>query len=181
MGNVASAARVREILIATPEDSLDLYRIHQQVWEHAQRAARPGVRPTFLFRAEPGVVRVRSSDFARGVERRFLPGVDTFLEVAAVVQSGDRRELPIAHVDLPAWARDKMTAAGFEVQQLEVLGYGPRAGLKMDRLTGRRHNIVLPVASLQLRLDIADPDKASCAWRDGIGRGRRFGLGMLAQ
>lgn len=176
-----SACPVREILIAAPDVSPDLYRLHQQVWEHAQRAATPGVRPSFLFRAEQGVIRVRSGNFARGVERRFRPGVDALMEMAAVVQTADGREMPVAHADLPAWARDKVAASGFEVQEIEIQAYGPRSGLKTDCGTGRRHNIVLPVASLRLRLLITDPEKASCAWRDGIGRGKRFGLGMLVQ
>ena len=174
-------APVREILIAAPDVPHDLYQLHQQVWEYAHRAARPGIRPKFLFRADRGVVRVRSADFARGVERSFRPGVDASLDLAAVLQSSDGRELAVAHDDLPTWAGDKLTAAGFEVLALEVVAYDMRSGLKMDRATGRRHRITLPVASLRLRLAIADQDKALCAWREGLGRGRRFGLGMLSQ
>lgn len=174
-------APVREILIAAPDVPPDLYQLHQQVWEHAQRAARSGVRPTFLFRADKGLIRVRSADFARGMERSFRPGADASLDLAAVLQCSDGRELAVAHADLPTWAADKLSAAGFDVLALEVVAYDMRSGLKMDRATGRRHRITLPVASLRLRLAIADQDKALCAWREGLGRGRRFGLGMLSQ
>lgn len=174
-------APVREILIASPDANPDLYRLHQQVWEHAQRAARPGVRPTFLYRSDYGIVRVRSADFTRGVERSFRPGVDASLDLAAVLQCSDGREQAIAHADLPTWASDKLTVAGFDVLALDVITYDMRPGIKTDHATGRRHWINLPVASLRLRLAVADQAKAVCAWREGLGRGRRFGLGMLTQ
>lgn len=172
---------MREILIATPEEAIDIYRQHQQVWEHAQRAAMPGVRPTFLFRAERGLIRVRSPDFARGTLRRFLPEVPAYLDLAAIIQSEEGRELSVPSDDLPAWAQRKLAAAGFDVLKLSVIDVACRAGEKMDRLTGRRHSIALPVASLKLDLAISDEAKAKAAWATGIGRGRRFGLGMLTQ
>lgn len=176
-----SIAPVREILIAAPDVSPDLYRLHQQVWEHAQRAARPGGRPTFLFRADRGVVRARSVDFVRGIERNFRSNADVSLDLAAVIQTMDGREQPVAHGDLSAWVADRLAAAGFDVRAIDLLAYDMRSGVKVDRATGRRHMISLPVACLRLRLEIVDQGKAMCAWREGIGRGRRFGLGMLSQ
>lgn len=41
------------------------------------------------------------------------------------------------------------------------------------------HNIVLPLASVQARVKINDAERAHQSWVEGIGRGRRFGFGMI--
>lgn len=174
------AALTREILIALPglpRPQTDLYDLHQRVWEHASRAATPGVRPSFLYRVEDGIVRVRSEDFCRGTVRELRAGVCQ-LDIAAVVQS-EAGERAVARPELEAWASDKLAIAGFKVRVLEVQDYSVQHGIKHDRVSGRRHRISLPVARLRLDLEVTNPEAARAAWGAGIGRGRRFGLGML--
>jgi hypothetical protein len=175
--NMVPNMPMREILIALPDLPLDLYRMHQCVWDHASRAARPGVRPVFLYRVQDGIVRVRSRDFARGTVREFRAGCCS-LDVAAVVQSPDG-ERAVAHADLAGWASKKLAQAGFRTKGLEVVSYEFQHGEKRDRQSGRCHRIALPIARLYLDLEVENKDRATAAWHNGIGRGRRFGLGML--
>lgn len=168
---------VREIIIALPDQIPDLYGLHQCVWDHALRAARPGVRPAFLYRVEQGIIHVRSADFVRGIIKELRPG-PYLLDIAAIVQGHDG-EHPVALSDLPAWAREKIARAGFHIKHLELVDFGTQHGQKRDRFSSRRHWIHIPTAKLRLDLDICQHDQAQNAWRCGLGRGRRFGLGML--
>lgn len=168
----------REIMVAIPGLPDDLYRMHQCIWQHAEQASKRGVRPTFLYRVDDGLVRVRSVDFARGTVKSFRAG-PCRLDLAAVIQGSDGTSRAVSADDLQAWAVSKISQAGFEVRSLQVLDYRMNHGSKLDKITGRRHRISLPVARLALDLGITDPQKALSAWEDGIGRGRRFGLGML--
>ncbi|KLR58971.1 type I-E CRISPR-associated protein Cas6/Cse3/CasE [Diaphorobacter sp. J5-51] len=169
---------MREILIAIPGLPTDLYHMHQCVWEHAARAARPGVRPVFLYRVEDGMVRVRSRDFLRGTAREFRGGA-CGLDIAAVIQSVDGSEHTVPPSDLVSWASGKLAQAGFVARKLDVLSYELQQGFKRDKASGRGMRIRLPVARLRLDLEVQDDVHARAAWCDGIGRGRRFGLGML--
>lgn len=168
----------REILIAIPGLPTDLYQMHQCVWYHAARAARPGVRPVFLYRVEDGMVRVRSRDFLRGTTREFREGPCS-LDIAAVIQSVDGSEHIVPPSDLASWASDKLAQAGFMARKLEVRSYQLLQGFKREKASGRSLRIRLPVARLQLDLEAQDEDRARASWADGLGRGRRFGLGML--
>lgn len=170
---------LREILVATPGLPTDLYRMHQHVWEHASRAAKPGKRPRFLYRVEDGLVKIRGRDFNKGTVREFRAGQPCSLDIAAVIQSDAHGQRPVAHAALEPWLVSKLKGAGFKVRELEVIRYEMQRGAKLDRETGRRHLIELPVARVLLDLEIEDRELADAAWCDGIGRGRRFGCGML--
>lgn len=169
----------REILIAIPGLPTDLYRMHQCVWEHAERAATAGHRPQFLYRVENGLVQVRGLDFCKGTVREFRPGRTCRLDIAAIKRSSNGGEMPVEASQLEDWTVGLLAKAGFKVRDLDVENYVLQRGIKHDRNTGRRHLIELPVARLQLELDVLDPDRAQLAWCGGIGRGKRFGLGML--
>lgn len=171
---------VREILVALPGLPPDLYRMHQCVWEHAMRAVKPGTRPTFLYRVEDGIVRIRSQDFTRGTVREFRAG-SCRLDIAAVIQSVNGDERPVPRGDLEDWVEKKLGHSGFRTKGLEISSFDLQEGCKCEKATGRLHRIVLPVARIRLDLEVEQPELSSKAWRDGIGRGRRFGLGMLFQ
>lgn len=170
---------LREILIAIPGLPHDLYRMHQCVWDHAERAARPGKPPLFLYRVENGMVQVRGRDFRKGIVREFNAQRAFRLDIAAVKRSSVAGQTAVPASELDDWCVGALAKAGFAVRELAVESYGVQRGIKRDRNTGRRHLIELPVARLSLRLDVLDQDLANAAWADGIGRGRRFGLGML--
>lgn len=152
--------------------------VDEAIRQHAEQASKRGVRPTFLYRIDDGLVRVRSVDFGRGTVKSLRAG-PCRLDLAAVIQGVDGTRRAVSPEDLPDWAVTKISQAGFEVSSFKVLDYRMRHGNKWDRSTGEHHRISLPVARLALDLAIADPQSALSAWEDGIGRGRRFGLGML--
>lgn len=168
---------VREILIALPDSIPDLYGMHQQIWSHVERAVRPGFRPNFLYRVEKGVAKVRSRDFQRGCIRSFKPGRCS-LDLVAVTRSLSG-ECPVAHADLVDWASQKIAGCGFIVNDLVIDEYNFQYGRKVLSSNRGSHNIALPVAKLSLQLDVADKNLAHQSWIDGLGRGRRFGFGMI--
>lgn len=170
----------REILIAIPGLPSDIYQMHQCVWWHAARAAKPGIRPSFLYRVDDGVVRVRSRDFARGLTREMRSG-SASLDIAAVIQAADGHERAVAPSDVEFWAADRLAQAGFAVRRIDLVSYSCQYGIKYVKASGRSLRITLPVARLGLDLEIVDESLAFKAWHEGIGRGRRFGLGMICQ
>jgi len=170
----------REILIALPDTPADLYLLHQQVWEHAKRAAAPGQRPTFLYRVDEGLVRVRSRDFVRGRTQGLTEGPCS-LDLAAVIQEEGGGQRAVHPDDLTSWAESKLKRSGVRSGRLHVVSYGLQRGNKIERSTGRHHRITLPVARVSFDLEVEDEALADVAWQEGVGRGRRFGLGMLCK
>ena len=83
--------------------------------------------------------------------------------------------------ELPAWAEAKLRRSGLRPSRVRVERYGVQHGNKIDRATGQDHRITLPVARVSFDLEIGDEVLANLAWLEGIGRGRRFGLGMLCK
>lgn len=170
----------REILIALPDTPEDLYLLHQQVWQHAKRAAVPSHRPTFLYRVDEGVVRVRSRDFVRGRAQALSEG-PCFLDLAAVIQEDGGGQRAVALDELATWAESKLKRSGVRPGRLCVVSYCVQRGNKIDRATGRHHRITLPVVRVSFDLEVEDEALVDLAWSEGIGRGRRFGLGMLCK
>lgn len=171
---------VREILIALPSPPADLYLLHQQVWEHARRAVAPGQRPSFLYRVDDGLVRVRSTDFARGRTQALSDGPCS-LDLAAVIQEARGGERAVDPGDLLVWTKAKLKRSGLRPERLRIVSYGLQRGNKIDRATGYHHRITLPVVRVSFDLEVEDEALANVAWIEGIGRGRRFGLGMLCR
>lgn len=102
------------------------------------------------------------------------------------------------HVDLVAARRDgaRMTAIeddrieewvstlfvshGLLIERLHSVGpLGSACGAKRDRRTGHTLEIRLPVRAFEMDVTIAHGARANLAWGRGIGRGKRFGFGML--
>lgn len=169
----------REIMIAIPGLPSDLYQMHQCVWEHAAHAAKPGKKPRFLYRVENGMVQVRGPDFRTGMVREFNPVRPVRLDIVAVKRSRVDGQIPVEASQLNDWMVGTLEKVGLKVRRLHIESYVIHRGIKRDRNTNRSHLIELPVARLQLKLDVQDQTLAIAAWSDGIGRGRRFGFGML--
>lgn len=175
----------RELLLAMPA-ALGLYEAHQLVWRFAAAAAPPGVRPLFLYRIDGdnrgAVARVRSVDFTGGSCRAVTPDPRRPFRIdLAAVSRSDRGQRAIEADRLNAWCTHQMETAGFDVDDLCVESSTIQAGAKHDRNSGRNLTIVVPTARVHARLRIRDADRAHHAWCFGIGRARRFGLGMLTQ
>ncbi len=175
-------SRCRELLLALPEEFEDLYRVHQVVWEQVALAAQGSRRaPRFIFRQEGALVRVRSEDFtSRSVSRAWWrDDAPCRIDMAAIMRNNGS-ERPVPQDTLAQWCEDRLVQAGFIVKDLQVAPVW-RHGLKHERGTGRQHDIGLQVAQVTARLGVADRTLATQAWVHGIGRGKRFGLGMIAQ
>lgn len=64
-------------------------------------------------------------------------------------------------------------------ENVNVMSTGDAGGRKRDAKTGAVLDIRLPVVHIEFDATLQDQGKAQLAWRRGIGRGKRFGLGML--
>lgn len=176
----SSIALSRELLIALPDSETDLYRIHQLVWNHVAKATRDQrKRPEFIYRIDDGMIRVRSRDLPAQVTRstQFRANTPVQIDLAAVWGSEHENAVPASH--MAAWCTQKLESVGFEVQALEVTDIQTRTGFKFA--DEGVQNIKIPVARVNATLKITDPVMATVAWQQGVGRGKRFGLGMLTQ
>lgn len=178
------SAQAREILVALPDCITDLYTVHQLVWAHVERAARVARQkhkastPTFIYRVDSGMIRARSVDLPSGVASvsQMRESADFYLDIAAL--TGERHDRPVPAASLEQWCASKIERSGFVVSDLVVDQYEMRVGKKyIERV---QHNIQIPVARLRAKLKTKDAELCAAAWVNGIGRGKRFGLGMLA-
>ncbi|ABD72035.1 hypothetical protein Rfer_4349 (plasmid) [Rhodoferax ferrireducens T118] len=170
----------RELLIALPDIETDLYRIHQLVWQHVARAVESQgrfARPEFIYRIDGGMIRVRGNlPKNKTSVSAFRANAPVHLDLAAVWGSEHENAVPEAH--LADWCAEKIESAGFKVASLAVTNFQYRCGVK--HATDNRQNIRIPVASVTTTVTAGDTLACALTWRQGIGRGKRFGLGMLA-
>jgi len=166
-------AYATEIALAAPPSIRDIYRMHQDVWRHVDKAQSVRHRPVILYRQDQGLVRVRVSDCAV-MYGRGIPDRVSF-------ESGQAMEW---RVRLALWS-DLTQARDIKARILEIL---ERAGVEVNFLRfrngvaeGRKlhHVIQLPIADVEAHVRILDPVQAKEAWLRGLGRGRRFGFGMI--
>lgn len=169
---------LREIRIALPEHADDIYRRHQLVWRAVH--GHVGSGRDFLFTAIGShQALVRSEALPRGAASELREG----LLMAALVTSvrtngtGDGDMLPEAM--LGEWLTQLVSENGFRLNRYTVLTEGTVRGRKIDPSTGRTLAIRLPVREIQLDVTIQHTAKANLAWKNGLGRAKRFGYGML--
>ena len=170
----------REILLALPSTETDLYRVHQLVWKHvAQAMGGSRVRPSFVYRVDGGMVRIRSTDFPATVRRiaEFQCGRTVSVDLACIVQT-PQGELPVPQEELAGWVTAKLEAAGYGVDELAVSDCRWLAGTKITPTGVQR--IRIPCTRVHAAVHAVHPALCTDAWSAGIGRGKRFGLGMLA-
>lgn len=172
----AGGSPTREIIVALPSSETDLYRIHQHVWRHvAQECGARREPPYFLYRVDGPLVRVRSDAFTqRARVAAFTPTRGVYVDLAALHGGGKKQPVP-RHL-LEDWCARQIASAGFAVRALEVLAYEVRTGFK----SAGGHTITIPVVRMQADVCVTDPRRCDRTWRVGIGRGKRFGLGMLS-
>jgi len=166
-------AHATEIVLAVPPSMRDMYQLHQAVWDHVDRSQAVRHRPVILYRQDQGMVRVRVSDCAI-MYGRGRPDRASFAEGHAMdwqMRLALWRDLTQSR-DIKARIMEMLERAGVEVQFLRF-----RKGMSEGRK--RHHLIRLPVADVEAHVRISDPIKARHAWVHGLGRGRRFGFGMI--
>jgi hypothetical protein len=166
------------MLIALPDTCTDLYRTHQIVWEHVARATPHIHGADFLYRVDRGMVQVRSRRFGAHYSKPAVLNASrpVYVDLAAV--KGQDHSEPIAEADLLPWCESKLIQAGLLPNSLSILDYEVRRGIKTH--AGQSMNIRIPVVRVSAKVIIGDIKVSEKAWTTGIGRGRRFGLGMLA-
>lgn len=164
-----------ELLIAVPAAQQDLYAQHKAVWEQVSRvqAIDRAPTPTLLYRRDKGLARVRVSDCAihGGLPTHafFRENEVMSLDVRLVVSRDGR---PVQPAFARARVRDLVEHSGMDIMEMEF-SCSPVSGRKKDML------IELWVADVMAKVRIRRPDAAAFAWRHGIGRGKRFGFGMM--
>jgi hypothetical protein len=180
--NAQCARTAQELLLAVPMQLADIYEVHQRVWSEVSRAQAVDHRPTLLYRHDPGMIRVRISDcalrrgsMARPVRISLVKGD----EVSLRTQLALWRNVPphASRTKVMERVIELLSSAGLDVK-LPTLDIGTSIG----RGCKQRHggcDIALPVATVHARVEVMDPGKAAEAWVHGLGRGRRFGFGML--
>jgi len=166
-------AYATEITLAAPPSMRDMYQLHQAVWSHVDRSQAVRHRPVILYRQDQGMVRVRVSDCAI-MHGRGQPDRASFEEGQTMnwdVRLALWRGLAQAR-DIKARILEILERAGVEVVSMRF-----RKGVSEGR---KRHHVIrLPVADVAAHVRIVEPIKARDAWLNGLGRGRRFGFGMI--
>lgn len=173
-------AELREMDVILPAGVLeDIYKVHQYIWR-AIRDHSTTPQPLFLFRVSQGIARVRSRDIGGPyTQLKSCPTQsDTLFELgvdlkAAHTVDGKETGIPASQID--EWAIRVLQHNGFKVYEGSVRVEQLR-GEKNDH--GRKHDIRFRVARIRARASIIDQSAAKAAWLNGIGRGKRFGMGM---
>jgi hypothetical protein len=152
----------------------DIYYLHQAVWRHVKSSQRLQRTPTILFRHDDGVLRVRVTDSpvvrSMPVRSTFVAGRPMALDVRLALW----RNVHPSNGCPKDRARDIIENHGLQLHDMTIdcsTACGYKAKTNAD--------IELPVARVKARVTVADPNAVADAWSNGIGRGRRFGFGMM--
>lgn len=166
----------REIHLALPDPALDMYRLHQLVWEAVKQKTPPRVRPRFLYaRVSPRLAVIRSTYFDRGRATRWSEGKLRATLVTSKTGLHDRRMYGLTGEDALHKVRASMLSHGIEVLDAQIERQYELVGMKSKESRW----IVLPVSDVVLTARALNSAKADLAWVNGIGRGKRFGCGMI--
>lgn len=166
----------REVMVALPDTGGDIYRQHQHVWKAMHGDFRHG-REFVYSMLSPHLALVRSTRLSRGVTS-VLPehSMKATLVTAAQTPAGLRR---LDRDEARGMVASLLHRHGIMAARIEISSQRMATGCKVDRVTGRRHVIAVPISDVIFDARVHQPALAQLAWRDGIGRGKRFGFGML--
>lgn len=161
----------------------DAYAVHQSVWS-LMREHCDASQPIFQFRVDPdnGLTTIRSRFLRRGkfVRPGVMPDqgrVRVKVSIKAVAQGNDsERDLDIDQSR--ELARRLLSTAGLEISEFACVTIGRMCGKKQTQ-SGSVLNIDFACAHIEAVGSVADREKLTHAWMHGIGRGKRFGLGMI--
>lgn len=170
--------------MGVPGVSDDIYLRHQQVWQAMHGIARPGRGADFLFAQKTNrlyVIRSHRLDARHG--RVVMPptrGESRRLEVDLVAMQGQDHDVPIRAESVGEWAAAQLKRHGLEICGLQVLALHRRVGLKRAKLPEQSTlRIEIQTATIRADVRVVDQMALSQAFAKGVGRGKRFGYGML--
>jgi hypothetical protein len=165
---------LRELTLAIPPHGNDIYRRHQLVWRAMHQHACSG--KDFLFVAKSSnVMVIRSDHLHHGNESQLRDG-ELIVAIVAETRTGIVGKA-ITDQLLPAWMERMMANHGFRLQDMQASNLYYANGLKMEG--ERSFAIQLAVRDIRMDVSIIHRGKAQRAWQTGVGRGKRFGYGML--
>lgn len=174
------------LVVAAPS-SMDLYATHQAVWAVVSRRCTTS-KPQLIYKADDcgdgkgGFIHVRVAGAAlrgsRATRKTFSVG--QHLSVSCrIAPWRSAHHLQYANEQVLAGRVAEIFAtAGLELScpdGLTLLQTGVQAGHKCKLGV----DIRLPFVDCKAQLVVTDAVLASRAWSTGIGRGKRFGFGML--
>lgn len=174
----------REVLVAVPGDSADIYLRHQQVWQALHLCgAMTGMRiecgADFVFcREAEQLYRVRSERLAARLGRPVRLARAGRFAIDVVAARGSSQGEPVPAERVPAWFAELARGHGLAVE-VERCALRWERGIKHDRRQARALRIAHPVAAIAGRYEVANELLAAQAYAAGIGRGKRFGFGMF--
>lgn len=167
---------LKETLVALPPWKGDIYRRHQLVWR-AMHGHPKGDRSFIFAEVSPSIVCVRSACLERGTPSGLVDGA-LRVDLVAARRSGQRM-IALTDNETPEWASELLSQHGLQATRVTIIGSEMAAGRKLYKTSGETLAIQLPIKSLVLEVSIDQRAKANLAWAHGIGRGKRFGFGML--
>lgn len=97
--------------------------------------------------------------------------VDTYERIFAAIEDREARPL---HDLMVEWMEARADKCGFTIERLECL-------TDMQRSEGRKRGrkIVVDMVQVEMRVRVTDVDAFMTVWREGLGRGKAFGAGMM--
>lgn len=170
----------QELILAAPlQMSEDIYDVHQMVW--ARLASMNGIgqnsqgfRPNFIYRVESGMIKVRITDAPVNAARPVSMMREHMAKATVSLALWRDLAVPRSANEVRARIIDLLFESGLHVQSM-------RYTLRVAKGHKKRGNqaIALPVADVKANVLVDNATLAYQAWRDGIGRGKRFGFGLL--
>lgn len=169
---------LRELRLALPGDTDDLYVRHQQVWAALRTQVDEG--RDFLYRLTASrIALVRSACLRQGIVVSDLPPAHIALDLVAADREDGNKERPVPIARVADWSARLLRQHGLEPSDVQLLRHGEAVGVKAARFDAPGHRIRYATATITADVRISDLRLARSAWRLGVGRGRRFGFGML--
>jgi CRISPR associated protein len=165
-------------MLACPStgDVQDLYLMHQAVWSITERQKDVEHPPTLIYRHDNGIIRVRISDCAMKGTKPVDVSLAVGTQLSVRVKLALWRTVPqeVRHGQIENRVRQLLHGAGLTCLKFRSSQYVAR-GYK-SRLNAE---IALPIADVSGTARIENADLTANAWTQGVGRGKRFGFGML--
>lgn len=177
---------MHEIILSVPL-ARNAYHYHQTVWRLMER--EEGSPRDFIFRAVPApggsgaFVKVRANQFPAMLAERCIPVTSlrvgkryTFSVLCHPVRRNDKGEQPIRRPeDATTWLTRLMKLNGMSILETEADFQTSMEIRKTETEKGGRMHAVNFVGVLE----VLDSDRANTALRNGVGRGKSMGFGLL--
>lgn len=177
--SLRGTGHLRELLVAVPGNSKDVYERHQQVWQAVAPFVEKG--EDFQFkRVDEALYRVRSRKFGRQGRCVVVPkGPATLRATLSRTLIKDGRQTTIADDELPRWFGTVAGNQGLIVAAASFLGGQRVEGSKKCQSTSRFLQIRFETVAVEARIEEVEDGAYERALERGLGRGRRFGFGMI--